>query len=723
LSYNLITSASFEKYTRLVNDLFANACDLTVFNADGIAVLTSSAMAPSEPVEGGEYSIKQLLGKAASSQEVQVNKINEAKTLFSQAMTTERDELLGVLVLDVDHDSLPDETHGFGEFDRLVNNISTCIKNECAMAQELNVMANELGERYEELNLVYDTDNYVQDSGEVNTSLRKITKNCVAYLDVGAAHLNLPREKISISHNNSFRAASDAKVIVESTTNHLFNLVKESKSSIVFNELHEMQEMLPGTECKILSSPVVGGDGEVIGCLVIIKNIQEPDYTNSDRNLLEVMSKKVTQVIQANYDTLTSLLNRAAYKHRIDKTLPSARDTGAVHVVLDIDLDDLQVINDTYSFQAGDTVLKRTAKIIQEQLRDTDIVSRIGGDEFGALLENCPLEFGIQIADKILQAINDLKIIWDNTPLEISATIGVAVIDEETENSTNIISEAELAMAAAKDLGKNRAHVFQRGGEELVTRKEQMQWVPRIKAALRENRFVLYAQPIRALDENAESHHIEILLRLQDEKGNILAPWAFMPAAERYHLMPEIDRWVVNQTLTMISGHANKQLGVAINLSGQSLGNEKFLAFVLEKLSKADYPLQKICFEITESAAISNLVEAKKFMSVLKAKGCQFSLDDFGTGLSSFSYLKELPVNFLKIDGSFVKEILEDSTSEAMVSAIHQVGKVMGLETIAEFVENDAIKDKLNELGINYVQGYGIGMPQPLFEELKTVPK
>ncbi|MFW2374797.1 MAG: EAL domain-containing protein, partial [Gammaproteobacteria bacterium] len=309
--------------------------------------------------------------------------------------------------------------------------------------------------------------------------------------------------------------------------------------------------------------------------------------------------------------------------------------------------------------------------------------------------------------------------------LEISATIGVALIDANTQSSASILSESELARDTAKDLGKNRVHVFQSEDGELLRRKDQMQWVTRIKSALREDRFVIYGQPIVPLQDSSVPHHIEILLRLQDEDGSILTPWTFLPAAERYHLMPEIDRWVVNQTLTMLSEqnnrHAGMQIKVAINLSGQSLGNEEFLDFLLHRLDQVDFSLENICFEVTESAAISNLAEAQHFMSVLKEKGCRFSLDDFGTGLSSFAYLKNLPVDYLKIDGSFVKEIVNDPISDAMVSAINQVGQVMGLKTIAEFVENDAIKDHLKKLGVNYAQGYGVGKPRPILEQLEDM--
>ncbi|MFW2374754.1 MAG: GGDEF domain-containing protein, partial [Gammaproteobacteria bacterium] len=405
MSDNLLTSVDFEKYLSLINGLFTHACELAVFGVDGTAVFTNSAMDRSELARAVTLPKGHRLAEAESWEKVQVRKLDDGKTVYSLGMVTESDDFLGVLVLIVNQDSLPDGVYTFDEFRPLVENLAAFIKNECKLTKELNAMANELGERYEELNLVYDTDDYVQELDEVHRSLKRIVENCVTYLGVSMALLSLPRKNIVISYSDDARPISESKAVIENASNVLYQKLKGSVDSIVLNDLVEVQEVCPGVTCKILSSPILGADGQLDGIIVTTKNRQSPDYNNSDRNLLEVMSKKVMQVIQANYDTLTGLLNRAVFELHVEESLLIVRQTNSIHTILAIDLDDLQVTNDTFSYQVGDNLIKTVAGVIQEQVRDTDIVSRIGGDEFGVLLENCPLEAGVRIANKIRQAI------------------------------------------------------------------------------------------------------------------------------------------------------------------------------------------------------------------------------------------------------------------------------------------------------------------------------
>ncbi|MDH3643297.1 MAG: GGDEF domain-containing phosphodiesterase, partial [Gammaproteobacteria bacterium] len=335
---------------------------------------------------------------------------------------------------------------------------------------------------------------------------------------------------------------------------------------------------------------------------------------------------------------------------------------------------------------------------------------------------NCQLGVAKKIALKLAESVEALALVWDGKNIEASASIGVTPVTAEHANVDGVIAAAEVACSSIKDRGGNGVSVYRSGDEELVQRKSYMDLVGRIQDTLRSDRFVLYCQPIVPLQPDDAEVHGEVLLRMQDEAGDIVAPGLFLPAAERYHLMPAIDRWVVGKTLAMLEDSGVFKLHssamISVNLSGQTLSDESFVRFVHDILDKSSVPARNLCFEITETTAISDADQAQRFIAAFKERGVLFALDDFGTGLSSFSYLKELPVDFLKIDGSFVKEICTDPIAETMVSAINQVGHTMNLKTIGEFVENDAIQERLTALGVDYGQGYGIAKPKPFSEYL-----
>ena len=338
----------------------------------------------------------------------------------------------------------------------------------------------------------------------------------------------------------------------------------------------------------------------------------------------------------------------------------------------------------------------------------------MGGDEFGLLLSQCSLEKGRQIASELLDSIRAFRFVWHDKIFAIGVSIGLVAIDGEVESVTTILSAADTAMYAAKDRGRNRFQVYEAGDRDLARRNGDMEWVSKIIKALEENRFRLYCQAIAPIKNKYSGYHYEILLRLQGENGLLVPPMAFIPAAERYNLMPKIDRWVVSSLFASLqyAKHDAKSL-YTVNLSGASFNDDLFLDFLKEQFSFYQIPPQKICFEVTETLAIGNLNQAARFIRQLKKLGCYFALDDFGIGMSSLAYLKNLPVDYLKIDGHFIKNIVQDPINAAMVEAINRIGHIMGLQTIAEFVENDAILAKIKDLHVDYAQGYGIGKPCP----------
>ena len=423
---------------------------------------------------------------------------------------------------------------------------------------------------------------------------------------------------------------------------------------------------------------------------------------------------------QASHDALTGLINRREFEIRAQRLLSTIKRDQSEHALCFMDLDQFKIVNDTCGHIAGDEMLRQLSSLLTSTARHRDTVARLGGDEFGVLIEHCSLDDARRVANLLQKAVQDYQFTWQEHSFKVGVSIGLVAITQATTNLTDLLKQADAACYMAKDKGRNRIHVYDTEDIEIAQRHGEMQWVARINQALEEDRFCLYAQPIVALDGSTDIHY-ELLIRLVSRENKITLPDAFLPAAERYNLMPEIDRWVVEFAFKALKKHpafVNQIQFISINLSGQSLADNGFLEYVTRQIEEQEIEGRKICFEITETAAISNLGRAMMFISTLKKLGYQFALDDFGSGLSSFAYLKNLSVDYLKIDGMFVKGIVDDPIDFAMVKSINEIGQTMGMQTIAEFVESDAIKEMLNEIGVNYVQGNCVGRPRPLEELL-----
>lgn len=420
----------------------------------------------------------------------------------------------------------------------------------------------------------------------------------------------------------------------------------------------------------------------------------------------------------ASHDDLTGLFNRRAFRQRL-RTLVNAQHAGAVpHALLYVDLDQFKVVNDTCGHAAGDELLHQIGMRLKKLAGSADLVARLGGDEFGLLLHDRPIEEAMKVARSLCEDVAAHRFTWDGRPFEITASVGVCAINRDIPSAEEALSAADAACHVAKDQGRNRAQLYSEGAASKDKRQE-MAWVARLQKALEENRFQIWHQRILGLRDtgDADGVHVEMLLRLVDENGEIVAPARFFPAAERYGLMPAIDRWVIQHLL--LGGecgrpHQGMPAHCAINLSGASLNDDRFLVFLEDALRRTTIPTTALCFEITETVAVANFARVREVMQRLQNFGCRFALDDFGSGMSSFSYLKNLPVDSLKIDGALVRNIVEDAADLTMVEAIARIGRALGLRTVAEFVESDAILDKLRAVGVDYAQGYAIHRPAPL---------
>ena len=507
----------------------------------------------------------------------------------------------------------------------------------------------------------------------------------------------------------------------------LFNLFEEGSHKLIPNPLaqaitedriiHSANNVHLGSSAGVTyaieytAAPIRDEEGEVYGGILTFRDVTEV------RTLAAQLS------YQASHDTLTGLVNRNEFELRLQQALANARAESHEYVLCYMDLDQFKIINDTCGHAAGDELLKQLAANLKAQVRDSDTLARLGGDEFGVLLDGCSIQKAQDIADKLLDEIRSLRFAWDDKTFEIGVSIGVVPINAFSGNISNIMSAADTACYEAKDQGRNRIHVFDENDINLLRRRGEMDWVYRINDALENDKLLLYSQPIYALNKGEETcYGHEILVRLKTDSGEIVPPNAFIPAAERYNLMPAVDKHIINKTLMLMRQSEERDLNIFINISGQSVCDDDFVQFLLSTLDETNIDSSNLTFEITETATIANFSKATKFINALKEKGCLFALDDFGSGLSSFSYLKNIPVDFLKIDGSFIRDIINDNADHAFVEAINQIGSIMGLRTIAEFVENKKILQQLNKIGVDFAQGFYLGKPEQI-ENILTLEK
>lgn len=425
--------------------------------------------------------------------------------------------------------------------------------------------------------------------------------------------------------------------------------------------------------------------------------------------------KRITSEMawQASHDALTGLVNRHEFEERVARLLFNRRGQRR-HAMLYIDLDQFKLVNDTCGHQAGDQLLRQLTGLVAVTVRESDTLSRLGGDEFGLLLVDCPLDQAVAISEKLISTINEFRFVWDDQTFSIGASIGLVEITKRTESVAALFSAADSACYTAKDKGRNRVVVYHESDRDLAARHGEMTWVSRINKALEENRFVIHRQAIERMAAPDDGRaHCELLVRMVDEDGALVPPGEFIPAAERYNIMPSLDRWVIRNVFRKLVEQGDDGVMVAINLSGTTLSSEHFVSYVHEQIRESKVSPEAVCYEITETAAIANVARAREFIDEMHGLGCKISLDDFGSGLSSFAYLKSLQVDFIKIDGTFVKDIAEDQTDQAMVEAIVRVGQVMGIHTIAEFVETEAVFKLLERIGVDYVQGLYLDKPRP----------
>ena len=475
---------------------------------------------------------------------------------------------------------------------------------------------------------------------------------------------------------------------------------------------HKLLLRHDGNQIAIADSaaPIRSRAGELTGVVMVFHDVGQA------RKLARQLS------FQARHDPLTGLFNRREFEAQLEQMLEAVQGSDQQHAMCYIDLDQFKVVNDVCGHNAGDELLRQLSALLQRQVREADVLARLGGDEFGVLLSHCSADQAARIAENIRSVVRDFRFLFGERSFEIGASIGVVAITAQNDSVSEIMSASDIACYAAKDEGRNRVHLFEHSDAELKARRGEMNWVSEIRSALDEQRFYLVYQPIVALSGGSvgQPAHYEFLLRMRDRDGKEVLPMAFLPAAERYHLMAQIDSWVVDAVMNLLSecDELPGRESILINLSGTSLTDPGFVDFLEHRLDASCIPADRVCFEISESSAISNLRTIGEAIRRLRVRGCRFALDDFGSGLSAFGYLKGLEIDYIKIDGSIVRNMEVSELDAAMVRAINDIGHAVGVHTIAEFVETPEVRERLVALGVDYGQGHCFARPRPAEELL-----
>ena len=513
------------------------------------------------------------------------------------------------------------------------------------------------------------------------------------------------------AHGSDLEDVFDARY--ESTREHAPNLVTLclAENRVVGSADNLLLIARGGEEHAISDSaaPIVSTVGEVLGVVLVFHDVTE------ERRLARETSYRAT------HDALTGLLNRAEFEAQLHRVLSHAREANSRHAMLYVDLDQFKVVNDTFGHMAGDQLLREVTQQLAQCIRTTDTLARLGGDEFGVILEQCDTEQARQVASQICERLDEFRFAYNERRFHIGASIGLVPIDDRWPSTAAVLQAADNACYAAKDAGRNRVHAWFDADQVVLVRHGEMQWVTRLEQALDEDRFELYAQRIQAL--GGKEHHVrcELLLRLREPDGNLVLPDVFLSAAERFQMVSRIDRWVVKHVFAWMARRRDRLdhvESIAVNLSGQSIGDRDFHRYVRDLADDLQFDTHKLCFEVTETAAITNLSVATEFIQSLRLRGVHFALDDFGSGASSFGYLKALPVDYLKIDGQFITNLEHDPIDQATVRCICEVAKAVGKRTIAEFVETSVVAGLLRDMGVDYIQGYFVHRPAPMEEVL-----
>jgi len=712
--------ASFEPYGRLLRMLMPSLRGIVVHDGFSNLVWASDEWDLAAEPEIVKDAISNALADTADFAGV-MRMPDADRVVYSFAVRGEHIDLLGVVSLIGQLSGKQSDARPLKYVQQLVQPALECLRRELSLRSQLGTREHDLGGRERDLSLMLEMSSQRSASASDADEFDLILKTGLEHMNCALAALWVPDKNIELSLTRSGQPMSPDSL--KRAQQHLLAWMQLQQRTIVVNRISKVASD-GAAPYKILACPVRHPSERVMGVLALFNPPSAQDFDSHQTRIAELLAKKATLIIQAQYDSSTGLMTRHAFERQATVLLAS-EGAPHVHCVLYLDIDRLHVINETFGMHVGDDVIASVAECMAKTLPRGALSARISGDRLAALIPHLGMEAAAAVAENIRAAIAAIVPRAGQGSFEVSASLGVAPIGRSDNALAHALATAEIACKAAKDRGRNRVEVFQDSDQSIIRRHTDILVIGKLRDALENDSFRLDAQPILPLRGNYGRPRFELLIRMLGDRGEIIPPGKFLSAAERYQLMPTIDRWVVRRACGLLGKHS-ESVGeeiarFAINLSGQSLQDESFLEYVIDQIKATKLPPNVLCFELTETATIGNLAKAQHFMRTLQDLGCQFALDDFGTGVSSLAYLKDLSVNYLKIDGSFVRDALANTRSESMIKAIAQLAKVMCMETIAEYVETDNLRARMADLGVDYGQGFAMGKSQPLEDLLKEL--
>jgi diguanylate cyclase (GGDEF)-like protein len=711
--------ASFDPYSRLLRMLMPSLRGVVVHDGFSNLVWASDEWDLAEETDVIKECIANALTDAAEFAGI-VRTLDADRAVYSFAIRGEHIELLGVVSLIARLSGTQTEARPLQTVRQLVQPALECLRRELTLRSKLGSRERDLDVRERDLDLMLEISSHQSAASSDTDEFGLILKTGLDRMGCALAALWVPDKNIALSLTRSGQPMSPESL--QRAQHHLMAWMQLQQRTIVVNHISKIASDV-AAPYKILACPVRHPSERVMGVLALFNPPSAQDFDLHQTRIAEVLAKRATSIIQAQYDSSTGLMTRQAFERQATALLGST--AANAHIILYLDIDRLHVINETFGMHVGDDVIVTVAECMAKSLPAGALSARISGDRLAALIPDSSMDAASLVAEKIRAAAAAIVPRAGQGSFEVSVCIGVAPIGRSDSALAHALATAEIACKAAKDRGRNRVEMFQDSDQSIIRRHTDIMVIGKLRDALGNDSFRLDAQPILPLRGNYGRPRFELLIRMLGDRGEIIPPGKFLSAAERYQLMPTIDRWVVHRACQLLGEHS-ASVGediarFAINLSGQSLQDESFLGYVTDEIKASGLAPSVLCFELTETATIGNLVKAQNFMRSLQDLGCQFALDDFGTGVSSLAYLKDLSVNYLKIDGSFVRDAIINSRSESMIKAIAQLAKVMCMETIAEYVETDPLRARMADLGVDYGQGFAMGKAQPLEDLLQEL--
>ncbi|NJD31095.1 MAG: EAL domain-containing protein [Gammaproteobacteria bacterium] len=713
----LLSATSLDPYGQLVKLLVPDALAIVFFDRMGVALWSSDGI--DDPDLAPPLACVHAVDPVGidDATDGTVEPLPGEQTGYALVLRSASRTRLGSLWLVCRNPA--ESPHSLEEIHAMLRPVLQCLERELVAQDSIGGLQRSLVTRDRDFELLLGAAHDEATEADTPADFERLIQACVDHLGCAVGALFVPDKNIAICCAGQATAAAEASQVLGRTHRHLIGWAQLHRQTMTVNHLLR-QGPIADVPYKILSCPVMHGGQTVLGVLALFKPPRAPDFDLRQVRIVEMLGRRVGHILLNAYDPSTGLLSRPAFERRAHSLLTPDALRGNTSVIY-VDLDRVHLVNENFGMHVGDEIIVRAAEAIRRKLGPQMLGARISGDRFALLVPDAHSERAQAIAEDLREALTQIGFIKDRQAVEVTASFGVAAVIDGHHPLSHALASAEIACKAAKDRGRNRVEVYSQGDQSIVRRYTDISLGGTVRAALLDQRFRLEAQPVVPLNGGSAKPKFELLLRMSDDAGNSVPPDKFLSAAERYQLAPAIDRWVVQRVIEMIRPHAvplqKLQACFAVNISGQSLGDAAFALFMEGALRECGLPLGLLSFEVTETAAVANIVRAEALIRRLREFGCAVALDDFGRGLSSLTYLRTLPVTHLKIDGSFVRDVLEDERSQAMLSAIVQLAKAMKLETVAECVESEAIRQAIRSLGVGFGQGFSIGRPVP-FEKV-----